>query len=136
MQSDLMLFCLRISGKQLRLARRRAEQTTSAFREEYRIRSGIEGTNSGLKRVTGLGRLRVRGRPAVFTAMLLKIAGWNILQAARVRSLLEKLGWQGNTARFRQFRNQRIHLTRPLLGLVSHFAPSKRAATKLLAAAA
>jgi hypothetical protein len=42
----------------------------------------IEGTNSGLKRKTGLGQLRVRGKPAVYHAIYLKIAGWNILRAA------------------------------------------------------
>ena len=62
------------------------------IRDEYRIRSGIEGTNSCLKRVPGLDRLRVRGRPAVFTSTLLKVAGWNILQAARLRRLMVQLG--------------------------------------------
>ena len=92
LRQDPMLHDLRVSGKDLRLAQRRAEQASEGFREEYRIRSGIEGTNSCLKRVTGLGRLRIRGRPAVFTSILLKVAGWNVLQAARVRSLLQKLG--------------------------------------------
>ena len=52
------------------------------FRERYRIRSGIEGTNSRLKRRTGLGHLRVRGSPAVFNSILLKITGWNILRVS------------------------------------------------------
>jgi len=69
------------TAKQRRLAGRRREQDTEVFRERYKIRGGIEGTNSGLKRKTGLGQLRVRGRPAVFHAIYLKIAGWNILRA-------------------------------------------------------
>lgn len=69
--------------KQLRLEKRRRYEETDDFKEKYRIRAGIEATNSGIKQRTGMGRLRVRGRPSVFNAILLKIAGWNILQAAR-----------------------------------------------------
>lgn len=70
------------TAKQRRLAARRREQETEVFKERYKIRGGIEGTNSGLKRKTGLGQLRVRGGPAVFHAILLKVAGWNMLRAA------------------------------------------------------
>ncbi|MCU0913545.1 MAG: transposase [Planctomycetes bacterium] len=48
------------------MAGRRREQQKEVFRTRYRRRSGIESTNSGLKRRTGLGRLRVRGRARVF----------------------------------------------------------------------
>jgi hypothetical protein len=75
-------YCLHHTARQRRLAGRRREENTEAFRERYRIRGGIEGTNSGLKRRTGLGRLRVRGSPRVFHAIYLKITGWNILRAA------------------------------------------------------
>ena len=51
----------------LRLAQRRAAERTDDFKTDYRMRGGIEATNSMLKRVTGLDRLRVRGRPAVFS---------------------------------------------------------------------
>lgn len=70
------------TAKDRRIAGRRKETATEVFRERYKIRSGIEGTNSGLKRRVGLGRLRVRGRPAVFHAIYFKIAGWNILRAS------------------------------------------------------
>ena len=70
------------TAKQRRTAARRREEATDVFRERYRVRGGIEGTNSGLKRRTGLGRLRVRGQPHVFRSILLKVAGWNILRAA------------------------------------------------------
>ncbi len=70
------------TAKDRHMAGRRRETATEVFRERYKNRGGIEGTNSGLKRRTVLGRLRVRGRPAVFRAIYLKIAGWNILRAS------------------------------------------------------
>ena len=75
------------SAKQRRIDQRRRFQDTSAFRDRYRIRSGIESTNSGIKRRTGLGRLRVRGRKAVFHAIYLKAAGWNLLRAAASKKM-------------------------------------------------
>ncbi len=65
-----------------RRAERRREQATEAFKENYAIRSGIEGSNSGVKRRLGFGRLRCRGRPKVFHKILLKACGWNVLRAA------------------------------------------------------
>lgn len=73
---------------------RRAAEQEPEFRERYRARSGIEGTNSGLKRRCGLKRLRVRGWRAVSSSVLLKLAGWNILRAAcsqKMRGILKKL---------------------------------------------
>ena len=64
-----------------RTAARRAEQATDAFRENYAIRGGGESVNSGLKRKTGMGRLRVRGSPRVRMAVLLRCAGWNLFRA-------------------------------------------------------
>jgi Transposase DDE domain len=80
-----------INAKDVRLINRRRREQTRAFKDRYRVRSGIEATNSILKRVTGLARLRPRGRPAVFSSILLKVAGWNLLRAASVRMLLGKL---------------------------------------------
>lgn len=77
------------TAKERRTAGRRREQDTDVFRERYKTRGGIEGTNSGLKRKTGLGQLRVRGRPAVFHAIYLKIAGWNILRASACAKMRE-----------------------------------------------
>jgi len=54
------------TAKQRRLADRRRAETTAVFQDLYRLRAGIEGTNSGLKRRTGRGQLRVRAGPAVF----------------------------------------------------------------------
>jgi hypothetical protein len=89
-----------IKAKDVRLINRRRREQTPQFRDEYR--GGVESTNSILKRVTGLDRLRVRGRPAVFSSILLKVAGWSLLRAASVRSLIAKLakgGRTGGTAR-------------------------------------
>ena len=74
-------FVLRHTAKQRRLAARRAEQATDAFRANYAVRGGGESVNSGLKRRLGMGRLRVRGSPRVRMAVLLRCAGWNLLRA-------------------------------------------------------
>jgi len=58
-------------------SRRRIEQQLPEFKEEYRIRSGLEATNSELKRAHGMGQLRVRGRPAVELAVFLKALACN-----------------------------------------------------------
>jgi len=89
------------TAKQRRLAGRRRETATEVFRERYRVRGGIEGTNSGLKRRTGLGQLRVRGRLAVFHAIYLKIAGWNILRASVCDKMREIVWERANMAAFR-----------------------------------
>jgi hypothetical protein len=88
------------TAKQRRLAGRRREQDTEVFRERYKTRGGIEGTNSGLKRKTGLGQLRVRGKPAVFHAIYLKIAGWNILRASVCAKMREIVYARANMAVF------------------------------------
>jgi hypothetical protein len=93
-------YCLYHTAKQRRLAGRRREEATDVFRDRYRIRGGIEGTNSGLKRKTGLGRLRVRGQPAVFQAIYLKIAGWNILRASVCAKMREIIWEKANMAVF------------------------------------
>jgi len=74
-------YVLRHTSSQRRLAARRAEQATEAFRENYRIRGGGESVNSGLKRKTGMGRVRTRGQPRVEMAVVLRCAGWNVFRA-------------------------------------------------------
>jgi Transposase DDE domain/Transposase domain (DUF772) len=88
--------------KQVRLVNRRRRERTEEFQGKYRKRSGIESTNSLVKRVTGLGRLRVRGKKSVFMSIYLKVAGWNVLRAATARSVIEKLKKSGKTASFAQ----------------------------------
>lgn len=80
-----------IHAKPLRISERRKQQETEDFKIKYRQRSGIESTNSLLKRVTGLGRLRVRGKASVFQSLLLKVAGWNILRATSSKRLMSSL---------------------------------------------
>jgi len=58
-------------------ARRRRERT-KAFKDRYRLRSGIEATNSEYKRAYGGGRLRVRGSPAVARTVKFKFMALNI----------------------------------------------------------
>ena len=53
------------------------------FERRYAIRSGIEGTNSELKRVQGLGKLRVRRDKRVRLVVYLKAAGCNLRRALR-----------------------------------------------------
>lgn len=53
------------------------------FEEAYAIRVGIEATNSELKRVQGLGKLRVRRDARVRLAVHLKAAGCNLRRAVR-----------------------------------------------------
>ena len=86
------------TARDRRIAARRKEQATEVFTERYKTRGGIEGTNSGLKRRVGLGRLRVRGRPAVFNAIYLKIAGWNILRASICAKIREIVWEKANMA--------------------------------------
>jgi hypothetical protein len=73
---------LDFTDKDHRLAGRRREQETPVFADRYRMRSGIESTNSGLKNRLDLKRLGVRGRGSVFRVILHKVTGWNVLRAA------------------------------------------------------
>lgn len=86
---------LTYTDRQRRLEARRQEEKTDVFRQDYAKRSGIESTNSGLKRRLGLGKLRVRGQKAVYHAIYLKVAAWNLLRAVasgRLGTLVPALG--------------------------------------------
>ena len=88
------------SPAQRRLAARRAEQSTTAFSENYSIRGGGESVNSALKRMTGMGRLRVRGRPHMELGVYLRCAGWNLsraIAALKKRGLADFSGIVGNS---------------------------------------
>jgi len=107
--------------RERRLANRRREQATQAFKENYQIRAGIESTNSGLKRRLGLGRVRCRGRPRVFHKIVMKVCGWNILRAAatgtlrrRVADIMKKLGHGSHLSPFSAFSELRDSLKRRL----------------------
>jgi hypothetical protein len=70
--------CLRWTPAQLATARRRHQQDTPAFKEAYKIRSGMEATISEDKNGHGLGRLRVRGRPAIDLVATFKAVAINV----------------------------------------------------------
>jgi hypothetical protein len=69
---------LRFTPAEAAVARRRVEQETPEFKERHKIRSGIEATNSELKRCHGLGKLRVRRKPRVSLSVRLKALALNI----------------------------------------------------------
>ena len=70
--------CLRWTPAQWATARRRHQQDTPAFKEAYKIRSGLEATISENKNGHGLGRLRVRGRPAIDLVATFKTLAINV----------------------------------------------------------
>ena len=65
-----------------------AIQQTTEWKERYRIRAGIEATNSELKRAHGIGRLRVRRMAKVCFAVACKIIACNIKRWARAHAAL------------------------------------------------
>jgi hypothetical protein len=64
-------------------------QQTTEWKDRYRIRSGIEATNSELKRSHGLGKLRVRRAPKVCFAIACKIIACNIKRWAKAQATLK-----------------------------------------------
>lgn len=79
-------YYLRYTDKEARLARRRAHEETTVFRDRYRLRAGVEATMSEYDRKTGVKHLRVRGLKAVSFAVTLKATGLNILRATAFRN--------------------------------------------------
>jgi hypothetical protein len=76
-----------------------ALQQTTEWKDRYRIRAGIEATNSELKRAHGIGRLRVRRIAKVCFAVACKIIACNIKRWARAHMALERT-LQGYTLSF------------------------------------
>jgi len=74
---------LRFSRTDVAIAQRRQEQETDAFKETYKIRSGCEATIGHLKNDRGMGRVRVRGSPAVGLAVTFKVLAENCFRAVR-----------------------------------------------------
>ena len=79
---------LKTTRKEVTLAKRRAYEQTEEFRKRYAERSGIEATNSELKRKHGIGKLRVRGGVRVSLSVCFKILACNVKRM--VRYLAEK----------------------------------------------
>lgn len=65
-----------------------AVQQTREWKDRYKIRSGIEATNSELKRSHGIGKLRVRRAPKVSFAVACKVIACNIKRWANALSAL------------------------------------------------
>ena len=67
-----------------------SNQQTTEWKDRYRIRSGIEATNSELKRSHGLGRLRVRRAAKVCFAVACKVIACNIKRWAKAHIALKR----------------------------------------------
>jgi hypothetical protein len=78
-------YYLRYEEKAMRIAKRRATEQTTEFKDRYRWRAGVEATMSELDRRTGVKRLRVRGFKSVRFSATLKAIGINLFRAAAVR---------------------------------------------------
>jgi len=115
------------TAKQQRLQTRRTEQETDLWRDRYRIRAGIEGTNSAIKRKTGLDRLRVRGALSVDYAILMKIAGWNVLRAACSKKMKGYLPTEANLRKLLRQISALAELITASLATFLDFRPSRRA---------
>lgn len=66
-----------------------SNQQTTEWKERYKIRSGIEATNSELKRSHGLGKLRVRRAAKVCFAVACKMIACNIKRWAKAHTASE-----------------------------------------------
>lgn len=62
----------------------RCQEAAADFKDRYAVRSGIEATNSELKRKHGLGDLRVRGKKRVALALYFKALACNVKRALKV----------------------------------------------------
>jgi hypothetical protein len=74
-------YYLRYEEKAMRVAKRKAKESTPEFKERYRWRAGVEATMSEYDRRTGVKRLRVRGFAAVRFCAILKAIGINLFRA-------------------------------------------------------
>ena len=68
-----------------------AAQKTREWKDRYSIRTGIEATNSELKRAHGMTRLRLRRLVKVCFCVACKVMACNIKRWARARALLKWL---------------------------------------------
>jgi hypothetical protein len=67
-----------------------SNQQTTEWKDRYKIRSGIEATNSELKRSHGIGKLRVRRAAKVCFAVACKVIACNIKRWAKAHTALER----------------------------------------------
>jgi len=93
-------------------------QQTKEWKDRYKIRSGVEATNSELKRFHGLGKLRVRRAPKVCFAVACKIIACNIKRWAKAYTALEE-----RLQAFISFVVARSKTSQPNLPKISLFLP-------------
>ena len=67
-----------------------ANQQSREWKDRYKIRSGIEATNSELKRSHGMGKVRVRRAAKVCFAVACKVIACNIKRWAKAEAALER----------------------------------------------
>jgi hypothetical protein len=67
-----------------------ALQQTTEWKDRYRIRAGVEATNSELKRAHGIGRLRIRRAVKVCFAVACKVIACNIKRWAKALFALKR----------------------------------------------
>ena len=65
-------------------------QQTRQWKDRYKIRSGIEATNSELKRSHGIGKLRLRRAAKVCFAVACKVIACNIKRWAKAPTALKR----------------------------------------------
>lgn len=68
------------SEKEIRLWQRRQYEGSAEFKDKYRYRSGVEGTNSRYIHMTGARRVRYRGQENVEFAETMKALGINMFR--------------------------------------------------------
>lgn len=76
-------YVLTYERSRMAASRRRRFEETEGFKKEYAMRAGIEAANSELKRAHGMGRLRVRGQPAVEFAVFMKALACNVKRCVK-----------------------------------------------------
>lgn len=79
---------LRVHPNEIATAFSRAREETEAFKEDYKIRSGIESTNAECKTAHGMGKLWSRGLPRVSFAVVMKALACNVKRFMRHRCAL------------------------------------------------
>lgn len=90
---------LKIERNKAATASRRKEEKTKEFKEDYKIRSGIEATISQLKNNRGMGHLSVRGSPSVKIRVVFKVLAENVNRMVKyVLELIKGANNQAQTA--------------------------------------
>ncbi len=74
---------LRTTKRNRKIALQRKKQKTKNFKQAYKIRSGIEATNSELKRCHGLNDIKIRGKTKVRFVSYLKATALNMKRFAK-----------------------------------------------------